>query len=76
MGSSYAMLDMTVYGRQEAWEDSPRGWPQRLFNTTSARMRTDDDGRTVNRPGGWPICFQLRRGAGQPTASNTATGSR
>jgi hypothetical protein len=24
MGSSYAMLDMTVYGRQEAWEDSPR----------------------------------------------------
>jgi hypothetical protein len=25
MGSSYAMLDMTVYGRQEAWEDSPEG---------------------------------------------------
>jgi hypothetical protein len=20
---------MTVYGRQEAWEDSPAGWPQR-----------------------------------------------
>ena len=28
MGSSYAMLDMTVYGRQEAWEDSPEGTPQ------------------------------------------------
>ena len=28
MGSSYAMLDTTVYGRQEAWEDSPEGWPQ------------------------------------------------
>jgi predicted dithiol-disulfide oxidoreductase (DUF899 family) len=28
MGSSYAMLDMTVYGRQETWEDSPDGWPR------------------------------------------------
>jgi predicted dithiol-disulfide oxidoreductase (DUF899 family) len=23
------ILDMTVYGRQEEWEDSPDGWPQR-----------------------------------------------
>ncbi len=23
------LLDMTVYGRQEIWEDSPAGWPQR-----------------------------------------------
>ncbi|MEV0284371.1 DUF899 family protein [Kribbella sp. NPDC050820] len=22
------LLDLTVYGRQEAWEDSPAGWPQ------------------------------------------------
>ncbi|RHA39807.1 DUF899 family protein [Cellulomonas rhizosphaerae] len=22
------LLDMTVYGRQEQWEDSPEGWPQ------------------------------------------------
>jgi hypothetical protein len=22
------LLDMTVYGRQETWEDSPAGWPQ------------------------------------------------
>lgn len=22
------MLDLTVYGRQEQWEDSPEGWPQ------------------------------------------------
>ena len=29
MGNSYGMLDMTVYGRQEPWEDSPEGWPQR-----------------------------------------------
>jgi predicted dithiol-disulfide oxidoreductase (DUF899 family) len=28
MGNSYRLLDMTAYGRQEAWEDSPPGWPQ------------------------------------------------
>ena len=22
------VLDLTPYGRQEAWEDSPQGWPQ------------------------------------------------
>jgi predicted dithiol-disulfide oxidoreductase (DUF899 family) len=22
------LLDLTAYGRQEAWEDSPAGWPQ------------------------------------------------
>lgn len=26
---SYSLLDVTPYGRQEDWEDSPRGWPQR-----------------------------------------------
>jgi predicted dithiol-disulfide oxidoreductase (DUF899 family) len=26
---SLKLLDMTVYGRQEVWEDSPAGWPQR-----------------------------------------------
>jgi predicted dithiol-disulfide oxidoreductase (DUF899 family) len=25
---SYGLLDMTVYGRQESWEDSPAGWPK------------------------------------------------
>ncbi len=24
----YSYLDLTPYGRQEAWEDSPEGWPQ------------------------------------------------
>ena len=28
MAPSYGILDMTVYGRQETWEDSPSGWPQ------------------------------------------------
>ena len=28
MSPSYGLLDLTVYGRQELWEDSPEGWPQ------------------------------------------------
>jgi Bacterial protein of unknown function (DUF899) len=28
MDNSYALMDLAVYGRQEAWEDSPAGWPQ------------------------------------------------
>ncbi len=27
--SSNSLLDRTVYGRQETWEDSPAGWPRR-----------------------------------------------
>ena len=29
MAPSYGLLDLTVYGRREFWEDSPEGWPQR-----------------------------------------------
>jgi len=35
---SYALLDMTVYGRQETWEDSPPGWPQ---SPVMSYLRTD-----------------------------------
>ena len=28
MDYSLALMDLTVYGRQESWEDSPPGWPQ------------------------------------------------
>ena len=28
MDYSYALMDLTVYGRQEPWEDSPVGWPR------------------------------------------------
>ena len=28
MDNSYRLLDLTAYGRQEPWEDSPAGWPQ------------------------------------------------
>ena len=28
MDNNYRLLDLTVFGRQETWEDSPAGWPQ------------------------------------------------
>ena len=28
MDYSYALMDLTVYGRQEVWEDSPANWPR------------------------------------------------
>jgi predicted dithiol-disulfide oxidoreductase (DUF899 family) len=40
LAPSYALLDMTVYGRQETWEDSPDGWPQ-LFATNGDQFRTN-----------------------------------
>lgn len=29
LSDAYALLDTTPYGRQEDWEESPAGWPQR-----------------------------------------------
>ncbi len=40
MTSSYGLLDLTVYGRQELWEDSPADWPRRWPNN-GAQFRTD-----------------------------------
>jgi predicted dithiol-disulfide oxidoreductase (DUF899 family) len=40
MAPSYGILDMTVYGRQEVWEDSPAGWPQ-SFTMSGEQFRTD-----------------------------------
>ena len=37
MDNSYALLDLTVYGRQETWEDSPAGWPRAQASPTCAR---------------------------------------
>lgn len=41
MDNSYRLLDLTVYGRQETWEDSPTGWPQRFKGKQNFRI----DGR-------------------------------
>jgi predicted dithiol-disulfide oxidoreductase (DUF899 family) len=43
MDYSYALMDLTVYGRQEPWEDSPPGWPQQCSIT-----------RTNGGPPAWP----------------------
>ena len=49
MDYSYALMDLTVYGRQEAWEDSPSGWPQSRTNVRS------EEGSPGWRPvSGWP----------------------
>lgn len=40
LAPAYGLLDMTVYGRQETWEDSPPGWPQ-VFGTSGEQFRTD-----------------------------------
>jgi predicted dithiol-disulfide oxidoreductase (DUF899 family) len=54
MDFSYALMDLTVYGRQEPWEESPAGWPQERTNT-----RTDagapDWPPVAKWPGGRPI---------------------
>ncbi len=39
---SYALMDLTAYGRQEGWEDSPPGWPLqwRVGDPPASRIRT------------------------------------
>jgi predicted dithiol-disulfide oxidoreductase (DUF899 family) len=49
MDYSYALLDMTVYGRQEAWEDSPTGWPRGWGSDGAHPYRTN--GRPIVQ---WP----------------------
>ena len=66
MAPSYGLLDLTVYGRQEFWEDSPEGWPRLYLGTRSEQMRTDEHGRSVGRPGGRPIPQWPRLAAGYP----------
>jgi len=55
MDYSYALMDLTVYGRQEAWEDSPSGWP-RVGHLT----------RTDGGPPDWPRLSEWA--GGRPTA--------
>jgi predicted dithiol-disulfide oxidoreductase (DUF899 family) len=39
MDNSYRLMDLTVYGRQEAYEDSPAGWPR--ISSDDGSMRTN-----------------------------------
>jgi predicted dithiol-disulfide oxidoreductase (DUF899 family) len=55
MDYSYALMDLTVYGRQEPWEDSPPGWPQQWGVSPGHVTRID----------GRPIAQWLRLEAGR-----------
>ena len=63
MDNSYALMDLTAYGRQEAWEDSPEGWPQHRSNVRSEAGPPDWPPVSV-WPGGRPIAQWPRLDAG------------
>jgi predicted dithiol-disulfide oxidoreductase (DUF899 family) len=60
--ASFALLDMTPYGRGEAWEDSPAGWPE--GSHPCWYWRTDADGNATWGPTGRPVPQWTRPGAG------------
>jgi predicted dithiol-disulfide oxidoreductase (DUF899 family) len=61
---SYALMDLTAYGRQETWEDSPAGWPQNCTNTRT--MAGAPDWPPVPEwPAGRPIPQWTRLAAGR-----------
>src|SRR5437588_63734 len=64
MDYSYALMDLTVYGRQESWEDSPPGWPQQCSNTRSDGGPPDWP-PVSSWPGGRPIAQWPRVNAGR-----------
>jgi predicted dithiol-disulfide oxidoreductase (DUF899 family) len=71
MDNSYRLLDLTVYGRQEPWEDSPTGWPQAC---TYTRTSSGPPTWRPEWPGGRPIAQWPRLEAGYP--DDLGTGGR
>ncbi len=50
MAPGYAgLLDVTPYGRQETWEDSPAGWPQRWGRDTPEPNAYRTNGRPISQ---------------------------
>ena len=41
MAQAYRLLDMTPYGRQETFEDSPAGWPKHWGGDLGNSYRAD-----------------------------------
>jgi predicted dithiol-disulfide oxidoreductase (DUF899 family) len=71
MDNNDALMDLTVYGRQEPWEDSPAGWPK--ISGETMPWRTDRDGAPVPN-GTWrPTSQWPRLDAGR---SDDLTGRR
>jgi len=71
MDNNYHLLDLTVYGRQEKWEDSPAGWPQEC---TFTRSSSGPATWTPEWPGGRPIAQWYRVQAGH--SDDLGNGSR
>jgi predicted dithiol-disulfide oxidoreductase (DUF899 family) len=46
MDNNYALMDLTVYGRQEPYEDSPAGWPQH-WATEEPKLPKTINGRPI-----------------------------
>ena len=59
--ASFALLDMTPYGRGEAWQDTPDGWPE--GQGACWYWRTDVDGHGTWGPTGRPTPQWTRPGA-------------
>jgi hypothetical protein len=89
MASSYGLLDRTVYGRQEFWEDSPEVGPQR-WGSKGGQTRLDgrptaqwsriragrDDGPAQRRIVAIPRALPLTRVSRRPGSRNGARGLR
>jgi predicted dithiol-disulfide oxidoreductase (DUF899 family) len=63
MDNTYALMDLTVFGRQETWEESPPGWPQR-WDVDPSNLRT----------AGRPTAQWSRLEAGRSDDLGTASG--
>ena len=64
MDNSYRLMDLTVYGRQEKWENSPPGWPQECTITRTSAGAPDWPPIAV-WPEGRPIAQWPRLEAGR-----------
>lgn len=61
VSGSFALLDMTPYGRGEAWEDNPEGWPE--GRDACWYWRSDADGNATWGPTSRPVPQWTRPGA-------------
>jgi predicted dithiol-disulfide oxidoreductase (DUF899 family) len=49
MDNTYGLMDLTVYERQETWEESPAGWPQRWGVNSQHPHPYRIDGRPIGQ---------------------------
>ena len=70
MDYNYALMDLTVHGRQEPWEDSPPGWPQQCSTRTDGGPPAWPPASVW--PGGRPIAQWPRLEAGRSDDLGTA----